>query len=138
MASYVKFQSFVEKLAEKVNDLGSDALTVALTTNANAPANTDDVLVDLTEILYTNCSSRLLVVSSSAESGGVYKLVINDLVLTASGGTVGPFQWVIIYNDTPVNNDLIAYFDYGSEITLADGETLTLDFDPTNGLLQIT
>ena len=138
MASYVKFQSFVEKLAEKVHDLGSDDLTVALTTNANAPANTDDVLADLTEVVYTNCSSRVLIVATSAEAAGVYKLVINDLVLTASGGTVGPFQWVIIYNDTATNDDLICYFDYGSEITLADGETLTLDFDAGNGLLQIT
>ena len=140
MASYVKFQSFVEKLAEGVHDLGSDTLTVGMTTNVNAPANTDDVLVDLTEISYTNVAApgRAITVSASSETGGVYKLVCTDLVLTASGGTVGPFQWVFIYNDTPANNDLICYFDYGSEITLADGETLTLDFDGTEGLLQIT
>ena len=137
MATYVKFQSFVEKLAEKVHNLGSDTLTVALTTNANAPANTDDVLADLTEIAYTNCSSRAITTTSSAETSGTYKLVLTDLTLTASGGTVGPFQWVIIYNDTATSDDLICYFDYGSEITLADGETFLLDFDPTNGVLQI-
>ena len=138
MATYVKFQSFVEKLAEKIHNLGSDDLTVGLTTDLNAPSNTDDVLVDITEVVYTNCSSRLLVVSSSVEAAGIYKLVINDLILEASGGTVGPFQWVFIYNDTATNKDLICYFDYGSEITLQDGESLTLDFDPTNGLLQLT
>ena len=137
MASYVKFQSFVEKLAEKVHDLGSDTLTVALTTNANAPANTDDVLADLTEIAYTDCSTRAITTSTSAETAGVYKLVLTDLVLTSSG-TVGPFQWVIIYNDTATSDDLICYFDYGSEITLANGETFTCDFDAANGLLQIT
>ena len=137
MASYVKFQSFVEKLAEKVHNLGSDTLTVALTTNANAPANTDDVLVDLTEISYANCSARAITTSTSAETAGTYKLVLTDLTLTASGGTVGPFQWVIIYNDTATNDDLICYFDYGSEITLADGETFLLDFDASNGVLQI-
>ena len=137
MASYVKFQSFVEKLAEKVHDLGSDTLTVALTTNANAPANTDDVLADITEVVYTFCSSRAITTATSAETAGTYKLVLTDLVLTASRGVVGPFQWVIVYNDTATNDDLIAYFDYGSEITLADGETLTLDFDAANGFLQI-
>ena len=137
MASYVKIQSFVEKLAEKVHDLGSDTLTVAMTTNANAPVATDDVLTDLTEISYTNCSARAITTDTSAETGGTYKLVLTDLVLTASGGTVGPLQWVIIYNDTATNDDLICYFDYGSEITLADSETLTMDFDAANGLLQI-
>ena len=137
MASYVKFQSFVEKLAEKAHDLGSDTLTVALTTNANAPVNTDDVLADLTEISYTNCSSRAITTATSAETAGTYKLVMTDLTLTASGGTVGPFQWVIVYNDTAANDELICYFDYGSEITLADGETFLLDFDASNGLLQI-
>lgn len=137
MASYVKFQSFVEKLAEKVHNLGSDTLTVALTTNVNAPANTDDVLVDLTEISYADCSARAITTDTSAETGGVYKLVLTDLTLTSTG-TVGPFQWVIIYNDTATNDDLICYFDYGSEITLANGETFKLDFDGANGLLQIT
>jgi hypothetical protein len=137
VASFVKFQSFVEKMAEGVHNLGADALTVGMTTNANAPVNTDDVLVDLTEIGYGSCSSRVISVASSAETGGVYKLTCTDLVLTSSG-TVGPFQWVFIYNDTPANNDLICYFDYGSEITLANTETLTLDFDGANGLLQVT
>ena len=137
MATYTKFQPFVEKLAEKAHDLGSDTLTVALTAAANAPAATDGVLADLTEITYTNCSARALTTATSAQTGGTYKLVVNDLVLTASGGTVGPLRYVVVYNDTATNDELICFFDYGSEITLADGETLTLDFDGTNGLLQI-
>ena len=135
MASYVKIESFVEQLAEKGHDLGSDQLEVVLTTNANAPVATDDVLGDLTEINYANCSSRNITTSTSAETSGTYKLVLTDLVLTASGGTVGPFQWVIINNTS--GDLLICYYDYGSEITLADGETFTIDFDAANGLLQI-
>lgn len=135
MASYTKFQSFVEACAEKVHNLGSDTLKVALT-NA-APVNTNTVLANLTEVSYTNCSSRTLSQSSSAQSSGTYKLVISDLVLTASGGTVGPFRYVTIYNDTATNDELIAFFDYGSSITLNDTETLTLDFDGTNGLLTL-
>lgn len=135
MASYNKFQPFVEKLAEKVFNLQSDTLKVALSNSAPSAANA--VLTDITEITYTNLSSRNLTVSSSAQSSGTYKLVIADLVLTSSGGSTGPFRYVVIYDDTATNDDLICWFDYGSSITLLDTETLTLDFDGTNGLLQI-
>lgn len=136
MASYVKFHAFVEDLAEKVHNLGSDTLTVALTNSAPTAA-TDDELADITEVSYTNCSARAITTSTSAQTSGTYKLVLTDLVLTASGGTVGAFRYVVIYNDTATNDELICYYDYGSSITLADGETLTIDFDAANGLLQL-
>lgn len=137
MASYNKFQQFVEDLAHKVHNLGSDQLVVALTNSA--PVATNEVLANLTEITYTNCSSRNITTTSSGHTTGTYKLVLTDLVLTASGGTVGPFQYVVIYNDTPTSpaNPLISWFDYGSAITLASGETFTIDFSDANGLLQI-
>ena len=138
MATYNKFQSFVEKVAEKVHNLGSDTLTVALCAAASAPVATNNVLGDLTQIAYTNLSSRALTTSTSAHTTGTYKLVINDLTLTASGGAVAAFRYIVIYNDTAASDDLICWFDYGSALTLADGETLTLDFDGTNGLLQIS
>ena len=127
--------SLVEAIAEKVHNLGSDTLKVALTNSAPSQSNT--VLANITEISYTNCSARTLTVSSSAQSSGTYKLVISDLVLTASGGSVGPFRYAVIYNDTATNDELIGYYDYGSSITLADGETLTLDFDGTNGVFTL-
>jgi hypothetical protein len=137
MAAFNKFDSFVEALAEKAHNLGSDVLTVALTTNANAPVATDAQLSDLTEIAYTNLSSRVITTSSSSQTSGTYKLVLTDLVLTASGA-VATFRWVVIYNDTATSDELICYFDYGADLTLADTETLTIDFDGTNGLLQFT
>lgn len=137
MATYTKFQSFVEAVAEKVHNLGSDQLVVALTAAANAPVNTNTQLSDLTQISYTNCSSRNITTSASSQTSGTYKLVLTDLVLTASGGTVGPLRYVVIYNDTATNDELICWYDYGSEITLADTETLTIDFDGTNGVLQL-
>ena len=127
--------SLVEAIAEKVHNLGSDTLKVALTNSAPTQSNT--VLANITEISYTNCSARTLTVSSSAQSSGTYKLVIADLVLTASGGSVGPFRYVVVYNDTATNDELIGYYDYGSSITLADGETLTLDFDGSNGVFTL-
>lgn len=135
MATFNKFNSFVEAVAEKVHNLGSDSLKVALTNSAPSASNTQ--LSNITEITYTNLSSRAITTSSSAQTSGTYKLVLTDLVLTASGGSVGPFRYVVIYNDTATNDELIAYYDYGSSITLADGDTFTIDFDGTNGLLQI-
>ena len=143
MASYNKINDFVEKLAEKSMDLENDTLTVALSNTApgdetsNPTADGNGVLANVTEISYTNCSSRVLTVSSSAQTSGTYKLVIDDLTLTASGGSVGPFQYIYIYDDTATSDELIAYYDYGSELTLSDGESIKLDFDGTDGLLQI-
>jgi hypothetical protein len=135
MASFNKFNTFVKAIAEKVHNLGSDAIKVALTNTA--PVATNAQLTDLTEITYTNCSTRSVTTTSSTQTSGTYKLVLQDLVLTASGGSVGPFRYVVLYNNTATNKELIGYYDYGSSITLADGETLTIDFDGTNGVLQI-
>lgn len=135
MATFTKFNSFVENVSEKVYNLGSDSLKVALTNSAPTASNT--VLANITEITYTNLSTRVITVSSSSQTSGTYKLVCTDLVLTSTGGTTGPFRYVVIYDDTATNKELICYFDYGSNITLADGDTFTLDFDGTNGLLQI-
>ena len=136
MSSYNKFQPFVEAVAEKKHDLGSDTLKVALTNTA--PTADNDVLTDITEIAYTYCSDRALTVSSSSQTSGTYKLVVADKTISASGGAVGPFRYVVIYNDTATNDDLICWFDYGSSITLADGESIVLDFDDSNGLLTIS
>lgn len=130
MATYNKIQAFVENIAEGVHNLETGALTIALTAAANAPVNTNTVLANLTQITYTNLSSRVITTSSSAQASGTYSLVLADKVLTASGGSVGPFRYVVIYNDTPTSpaDPLIMWYDYGSDITLADGETFTVDF----------
>ena len=146
MATFNKLNGFVEHLAEGVHNLGSDTLTVALSNTApgseSTPptgATTTCVLANVTQVSYTNCSTRAITTSASAQSSGTYKLTLTDLVLTASGGNVGPFRYVYIYNDTPTSpaDPLIGYYDYGSALTLADGETLTIDFDGTNGVLTL-
>lgn len=136
MATYTKFNDFVAALAHKLHDLESDQLTVALTTLANAPVAGDSVLTDLTEISYTNLSSLDITTISSAQTGGTYKLTLTDLVLTASGA-VATFRYVAIYNDTATLKNLICFFDYGQDVTLANGETFTLDFDGAEGLFQL-
>jgi hypothetical protein len=137
MATFNKFRSFVEAVAEKVHNLGSDQLVVAMCAAANAPVNTNSVLADLTQVSYTNCSSRNVTTASSAQTTGTYKLTLTDLTLTASGGSVGPFRYVVLYNDTAASDELIGWYDYGSDITLASGETLLIDFDGSNGVLTL-
>lgn len=138
MAAFNKFQSFVEAVAEKVHNLGADTLKVLLTNSA--PVNTNTVKANLTEISAGNgytAGGTAASISSSAQSSGTYKLVLADVVFTASGGSIGPFRYAVLYNDTATNDELIGWWDYGSSITLASGETFTVDFDATNGVLTI-
>lgn len=140
MASFNKFQPFVENLAKGVFNWTSDAtstITVALCAAANAPAAANGVLGDLTTINHANLSSRVCTVSASAQTGGVYKLTLADLVLTASG-TVPTFRYVVLYDDDAASDQLIGYYDYGGDVDLATGETFTIDFDGSNGVLTIT
>jgi hypothetical protein len=141
MAVFNKFNSFTEHLAEGVHNFSSDStctVTVALTAAANAPVATNSVLADLTQISYTNLSSRVASVSGSSQTSGTYKLSLSDLVLTASGA-VATFRYVVLYNDDPTSpaDPLIGWYDYGQDVTLANGETFTLNFDDSNGVLTI-
>lgn len=137
MAAFQKFNSFVEAMAEKAHNLGADQIVVALCAAANAPVPTNTVLANLTQISYTNLSSRNVTTSSSAQSAGVYKLTLADLILTATGGSVGPFRYAVIYNDTASSDELIGFYDYGSDLTLGNGETFTVDFDGAAGALTL-
>jgi len=140
MATFNKFNAFVENLAEKVHNLGSDQLKIALTNTA--PTASNSVYADLTSPLSTtNLSGATpfnVTTSTSAQTSGTYKLVCADLTLTATGA-VGPFRYVVLYNDTPTSpaDPLIGYYDYGSSISLANAETFTIDFDGSNGVLTI-
>lgn len=133
MATFNKFNSFVEALAEGAHNLGSDTLTIALTNTA--PAATNTVLTNITEISYTALSSRVLTSVTSSQTSGTYTLDAADLVLTASG-TVPTFRYVVLYNDTATNDELIGYYDYGSAVDLLNGETFTITFD-ASGILTL-
>jgi hypothetical protein len=133
MATFNKFHSFVEALSEKVHNLGTDTLTVALSNSL--PVNTNTVLANITQIAYTNVSTRVLAGVTSAQTTGTYKLDANDLVLTASG-TVPTFRYVVLYNDTATNDELIGWYDYGSAVDLLNGETFTITWDAA-GILTL-
>jgi len=138
MASFNKFQPFVENLAEKVFNLGSDTLKALLTNSAPAAAN--GAKSALTEISSGNgytAGGATASISSSAQTSGTYKLVLGDVTITASGGSIGPFRYAVLYDDTAASDQLIGWWDYGSSITLADGESITVDFDASAGVLTI-
>ncbi len=139
MASFNKFNSFVEALAEKKHDLGADTLKVLLTNTA--PVATNTVKANLTEITAGNgytAGGATASVTTSAQTSGTYKLVLGDpATWTASGGTIGPLRYAVLYNDTAANDELIGWWDYGSSITLAAGESFAVDFDATTGVLTL-
>lgn len=139
MAAFNKFYPFVEALAEKVHNLGSDTLKVMLV-NSPAPTNTNSVKADLTEISAGNgytAGGATVTITASSQTGGLYKLVGNDITITASGGSIGPFRYAVMYNDTAASDNLIGWWDYGASITLASGDSLTIDFDASNGILTL-
>lgn len=134
MASFVKYECFVEDVAEKVHNLGSDTLKIALT-NTAPNAATHTVLANITEISAGNgysAGGSAVTVTGSAQSGGTYSLSQSaDVVFTASGGSIGPFRYAVLYNDTSTSDSLIGYWDYGSSISLNSGETFTVDMGAT-------
>lgn len=133
MATFNKVNDWVEYMSEGAN-IGSDQFVIALSNTApasetnNPTADGNGVLANVTEISYTNCSTRNITTASSAQTSGTQNLSLTDLTLTASGGTVGAFRYVYIYDDTLAGDPIVGYWDYGSSITMADTETFLIDF----------
>lgn len=136
MATLTKFYSFCEAIHEKVHHLGTDTLRVILSNDA--PILTWTQLSNVTGQLSTangyTQNNKQVSQTSSSSSTGLYTLIVSDVTWTASGGSIGPFRYAIIYNDTASNDELIGYIDYGYSVTVASGQTFTIDFDQTSGL----
>ena len=142
MATFNKFQDFVEKLGKGIHDLSADALKVALT-NSAPNASTAAGLADITQIAagngYTTGGFALTGVTYT-ETAGVGTLSASDLVITASGGTMATFRYAVLYNDTQTGDPLICYWDQGSTISLANSESVTLKFSdntPAGKILDV-
>jgi len=143
MASFTKVNDFVVNLANAM-DLDSDTLKVALTntdptSGTNVASDGNGVLANISEISYTNLSDRTLTNVTSTQTSGTYKLSADDLTLTASGGSIAAFRYIVVYNDTPTSpaDPVIGYYDYGASLTLNDGDTFTIDIG-SNGILTLT
>lgn len=144
-----KVRDFVEDVAEKVHNLGSDNLAIALSNTAPASESSNPtlsgngVLANVTQISYTNYSDdmtvdRRLQSVTSSESSGTYTLDAADITITASGGALPTFRYIYLYNDTPTSpaDPLILVIDNEAGITLASGESVTLQFNGS-GILTL-
>ena len=136
MPTLTKFYSFVEAIHEKKHNLGSDTLKVLLTNTAPSLSNTvkADISGELSTANGYTAGGATITITSSAQSSGLYTLIASDVTWTASGGSIGPFRYAVIYNDTASNDELIGYVDYGYSVTVASGQTFTIDFDATSGM----
>lgn len=141
MASLVKYYSFVDEEAAGGHNLKTAVFKCALTNTA--PTQASDTVWNTTVAPapaaangYT-AGGNTLTTSSATTTSGTFKLTLADSVFTATAGGIGPVRYAIIYNSSATNK-LVGYYDYGSSITLASGETLTIDFDGTNGFLTIS
>jgi len=145
MASFNKVNDAVLNMVHNM-DLESDQFVAALSNTApasetsNPASDGNGILGNVTEISYTNLSSRNITTTSSSQTSGTYKLVLTDLTVTASGGTVGPFQYLYIYDDTVTTpaDPIVGYYDYGSALTLNDGDSFTFNFNESNGVIQLS
>lgn len=128
MASFNKFQDFVEALGKGEHDLDGDTFKVYLSNTAPSAADDADK-ADLAEITNENGYTEPVDIQNAySESGGTGTMTAVDVEITASGGTVGPFRYAVIYNDDHTSDGLFGWYDYGSSITLSAGETFTIDF----------
>lgn len=135
MAAFQKANDWVENESEVV-DLDGDQFMVALSNTAptsetnNPLADGNGVLANVTQISYTNLSSRNLTRIASTQVGGVYKLDFSDQVLTATGGSVGPFRWIYVVDDTPTSpaDPIVGCYDLVTPVTITDGSSRTLQF----------
>ena len=140
MASYNKFNAFVADLANKVHNFGSDTFKILLTNTA--PTASNAVKADITEIAggagYT-AGGVSLTLTSSTQSGGTYKYIASVASPTwTSSGSFATFRYVVLYNSTAASGNLVGYWDFGSGVTLASGNTFTVSLDGTNGVLQLS
>jgi hypothetical protein len=139
MAAAVKFEVFSENLAKGVHNLHTDTVKLVLCSVAPVAA-TDDTLSDLTQVAngngYTTGGEDTQ--NTVSRSGGTTTVAAVDVVWTATGAGFGPFRYVAAQDDTPTSpaDPLIEYWDYGSAISLAAGETFTADFG-ASGLMTI-
>lgn len=138
MATGNKFNIFVADVANKIHNLGSDTLNVCLTNSA--PLATNTVFSNIAEISPGNgysAGGATAALVSSAQVSGLYSLILSDAVFTASGGSIGPFRYAVLYNLTAASKNLIAWWDYNSNITITSGNSFPTLFNSVSGVLTL-
>lgn len=143
MASFNKFYCFVQDVANALHDMktGTTHVYKVYLTNT-APVATNTVYNTPADLLAGNgytAGGNSVGTVTGAQTTGTFKFAGGtDPSWTASGGSIGPFQYAVLYNSTSSTKPLIGWWDYGTAITLTNGNTFTIDLDQTNGILTIT
>ena len=129
MATATKFQDYSEQFARGIHDWDAHTFKVALTNSA--PVATNTVLGDITQISGTNgyTTGGATTTIGVSESSGTTTVTGTQVSWTASGGSVGPFQYMVLYNDTSANDNLVAFWNHGSAVTLSSGDSFTFKFN---------
>lgn len=139
MPAFNKFNQFTKDVIDGVHDFDAHVFKVMLTNSAPVAGNS--VKADLTEIAAGNgyTAGGTATTISTSTAAGTAKVVGTDVVFTASGGAMAAARYAVLYNDTPTTpaDPLVGWWDYGSSFTSASGETFTVDFDPTTGILTV-
>lgn len=140
MAAYTKFDCFVEDMAHRVHDLAADTLKCMLVDVQ--PNRVNAVVADLSEIVSGNgyvLGGKVAPFISDGQINGQYTLYLaNPSQWVASGGTIGPFKYVVLYNASRPGGPLIAWWEYpGAAITMQPTEKFGHDLDQVNGTLQL-
>lgn len=139
-APFNKFQAFVANLANGAFSMNADPLYVMFTNVAPQPTNA--IQSDITEITpsggYASGGIQVLI-ASSAQVNGVYSLIpVGNVVISASGGDIGPFRWIVLYDQSAPAGALIGWYDFGQSVLVENGLTFTMEFNLINGIIQIT
>ena len=134
MVAYTKYTAAVEPLVEGIN-AGSDTWKIALAATVSAsdttftPGTTDLA----TGNGYTQ-GGNTAAVSSSAQSAGTYKLVLTSPTAWTASGALS-FRYIILWDST--TSTPVGYWDYGSTVTMASGDTFTATLDASGGVFTV-
>lgn len=138
MAAFNKFNCFSGDLAGKLHNLNSDSLKIMLSNTL--PVATNTVKGNITEISAVNgytAGGAVAAFVSGVDTAGTYKLILAVVQWTAAGGSFGPFEYAVLYNSTAAGLNLIGWWDYGTAITLTNGNTFTVALDQVNGVFTV-
>jgi len=147
MATYTKIPDWTERLIESAN-LDTDNFSIALSNTApasessNPTADGNGILANVTQIAYTNYSDTLAVDrrlegTAGTSTGGVYKFDADNFTITASGGAIAGWRYLYVFDDTLTDDPLVAVWDYGSTLGIADGDSAAININAA-GVFTVT
>lgn len=132
MAAYNKFNDFTEQQIIGTHDWDANTFKIMLTNSA--PVATNTVKADLTEIAAGNgytAGGTATTITVTESPPGTAVVQGTQVAFTASGGSISSFRYAVLYNDTAASKNLVAWWDYGSAVTLNTGDSFTVKFNNT-------